>query len=265
MRSYKIGRGEGNDIVLADKTISRRHAELEERGGGRFRLKDLGSSLGTKMLQGEHWIAVTEAEVQHDTRIRFGEYETTPMDLVRDTDKTVVNPRATAAARTPARPPSPPPAGSARPAKSAPAAASAPQKFWLLLGAGLAAVVVLVALLLAIVLSDDAATVRPERPDSPRTDEPRRDQAAGAQKFLQTCLERWRGPQQQCECFVRTVGGILQPSDYDDMIEVVTAVLGKNNDRVRDLMQQVTQRRGKAAQTRMVQAGQAMDRECPAR
>ena len=44
MAVYKIGRGEGNQIILADKSVSRQHAELEELGAGKFRLRDLGSS-----------------------------------------------------------------------------------------------------------------------------------------------------------------------------------------------------------------------------
>jgi putative peptide zinc metalloprotease protein len=47
MSSFSIGRGPENDIVLADTSISRRHAELIDLGDGSFRLRDLGSSNGT--------------------------------------------------------------------------------------------------------------------------------------------------------------------------------------------------------------------------
>src|SRR5262245_55523384 len=119
MAIYKIGRAEGNQIVLADKSVSRQHAELEELGAGRFRLKDLGSSSGTQMLSGAEWVDVQETEVRHDTKIRFGEYETTPLDLVRDQDKTVVQAKA-GAAEAP-RPATPKPA-TPRPATPEPAA-----------------------------------------------------------------------------------------------------------------------------------------------
>jgi hypothetical protein len=111
MAIYKIGRAEGNHIVLGDKSVSRQHAELEELGAGRFRIKDLGSSSGTHMLSGSDWVEVKETEVRHDTRIRFGEYETTPMDLVRDQDKTVVQAKPAAAAlAAPPQPAAPKPA-----------------------------------------------------------------------------------------------------------------------------------------------------------
>ena len=103
MTIYKIGRAEGNDIVLGEKSVSRHHAELEELGAGRFRLKDLGSSQGTQMLSGSEWVEVKESEIRHDTKVRLGEYETTPMDLIRDQDKTQVQAR-------PSTPPAPVPA-----------------------------------------------------------------------------------------------------------------------------------------------------------
>jgi len=55
MRRYRIGRADTNDIVLADSTVSREHAELEELGGGRFRIKDLGSTYGIAIWQGQDW------------------------------------------------------------------------------------------------------------------------------------------------------------------------------------------------------------------
>src|SRR5262245_3565370 len=102
MATYKIGRAETNDVVLADKSVSRQHAEMEELGGGRFRLKDLGSSSGTHILNGAEWQEIQDAEVRHDTRVRFGEHETTPMALLPDQDKTMMG--AKAAPPAPPRP-----------------------------------------------------------------------------------------------------------------------------------------------------------------
>ena len=56
------------------------------------------------MMSGSDWVEVQETEIRHDTRIRFGEYETTPMDLIRDQDKTVVQAKATPAPPQPAAP-----------------------------------------------------------------------------------------------------------------------------------------------------------------
>ena len=47
MPSYLIGRGERNDVVLSNTTVSRQHAELIDEGSGAYRLRDLGSINGT--------------------------------------------------------------------------------------------------------------------------------------------------------------------------------------------------------------------------
>jgi len=133
MRRYLIGRADSNDIVLAEASVSREHAELCELGGGRFRIKDLGSSLGTAIWQGQDWEKVTEAELRHDTQLRLGEYQTTVADLLRDTDQTVVRAKASepAAAEPEQAPantavPAPPEAPSPRPAPPSPPKPRAP-------------------------------------------------------------------------------------------------------------------------------------------
>jgi predicted component of type VI protein secretion system len=110
MNRYRIGRADTNDIVLADATVSREHAELVELGGGRFEIKDLGSTYGVSILEGEGWRKVTETELRHDSQLRIGDYQTTVAELLRDTDRTVVRPRA----------PEPPSEGTAPPAAAAP-------------------------------------------------------------------------------------------------------------------------------------------------
>jgi predicted component of type VI protein secretion system len=131
MRSYRIGRADTNDIVLADSTVSREHAELAELGGGRFRIKDLGSTFGLAIRQGQDWEKVTEAELGHDAALRIGEFETTVAELLRDSDKTVVRAKASAPRTAPAEtapppaPKAPPPERAAPPAKGTPSAAEA--------------------------------------------------------------------------------------------------------------------------------------------
>jgi hypothetical protein len=71
--SYRIGRGSDNDIIIDDPSISRRHAELEDRGGGRYCLRDLGSSNGTSVQRGGGWEVVDEAEIELDTPVRLGQ------------------------------------------------------------------------------------------------------------------------------------------------------------------------------------------------
>jgi len=127
MRRYRIGRAETNDIVLPEATVSREHADLVELGGGRFEIKDLGSTYGLSVRQGQDWAKVTETELRHDTQFRLGEYQTTVADLLRETDKTVVRAKASApaAAPQPIAPPRPP-AQPAAPSKTAPPAPPKP-------------------------------------------------------------------------------------------------------------------------------------------
>jgi hypothetical protein len=65
-----IGRSSGCHLVLADDTVSRRHAELCAHDG-RWLLRDLGSSNGT-------WVngrRVIEAEVRPGDLVQLGAYE----------------------------------------------------------------------------------------------------------------------------------------------------------------------------------------------
>ncbi len=61
----RIGRADDNDVVVADLSVSRWHAELRRVPGGGFQLTDLGSHNGTfvngQRLEGS--VAVTEADV----------------------------------------------------------------------------------------------------------------------------------------------------------------------------------------------------------
>ena len=63
-----IGRAHGNDVVLADLLVSRRHAELRALGDGRFQLTDVGSDTGT-FVNGRQ---VNSAAVTEDDVIGIG-------------------------------------------------------------------------------------------------------------------------------------------------------------------------------------------------
>jgi predicted component of type VI protein secretion system len=62
-----IGRAPDNTIVLADSSVSDRHAELR-LVGETYHLKDLGSTNGTRIND----IPVIETTLRFDDRIRFG-------------------------------------------------------------------------------------------------------------------------------------------------------------------------------------------------
>ncbi len=84
MTRYTIGRGVDNDIIIGEPSISRRHAELIAEPGGRYRLKDLGSSNGTHIQQGGGWETLGEAavEIESGTTIRLGQKIITLADLL---------------------------------------------------------------------------------------------------------------------------------------------------------------------------------------
>jgi pSer/pThr/pTyr-binding forkhead associated (FHA) protein len=62
-----IGRSPDNMIIVEDPSVSSRHAELE-RVGETYRLKDLGSTNGTKV----NGLPITETGLRFDDRVRFG-------------------------------------------------------------------------------------------------------------------------------------------------------------------------------------------------
>ncbi len=62
-----IGRAPDNAIVLDDASVSGRHAQLELTGDT-YRLKDLGSTNGTRV----NGVPVNETPLRFDDRIRFG-------------------------------------------------------------------------------------------------------------------------------------------------------------------------------------------------
>ena len=146
MARYSIGRSRENDIVLTDTTVSRQHAEVEDLGGGRFVLRDVGSSRGTLVQRGGSWEDITETEVTADQTVVLGELETSVGKLFAEAGI------AAAAAAAPDASAAP---GSA----AAPAAASggglSPGAKWVLIGGGVFLVVAVVtAVVLVLVLGD---------------------------------------------------------------------------------------------------------------
>lgn len=89
MAKIRIGRSSSNDVVLTDTTVSRSHAEIEDIGGGLYRLTDVGSSAGTFLKQDGKWSQITSAEIGPDAVVRFGEAEVMLSDIVSGDPATV--------------------------------------------------------------------------------------------------------------------------------------------------------------------------------
>lgn len=83
MVTYSIGRDGGNDVVIDDLSVSRRHARIEEIGDDRYMIIDLASSNGCYVEQSDAWQLFAEAEVQATDALMLGEYRTTARELIR--------------------------------------------------------------------------------------------------------------------------------------------------------------------------------------
>lgn len=80
VRTYSIGRGDWNAVVLSDDCVSSRHAEFTVSRTGRYYLSDCGSMNGTRLWSGDGWMSFLEGYVAPDQKVAFGETEL----LVRD-------------------------------------------------------------------------------------------------------------------------------------------------------------------------------------
>ncbi|SDQ38483.1 protein of unknown function [Thermostaphylospora chromogena] len=67
---YVVGRGSSCDLVLADLTVSRVHAELRREADGSWMLIDLGSLNGTRL---NGWRLVGPARVRPGDEVSFGD------------------------------------------------------------------------------------------------------------------------------------------------------------------------------------------------
>lgn len=171
MAKYSIGRSSDCDVTIDDKTVSRQHAELETRGDGSITLRDLGSSFGTSMQQGDDWVDVsdTATTVTAETAVRLGEHETSVGALTAivtgnaaDPDATFMPPAGKPKSASP-QPVKPAPAAKPAARAVAPEAAGAgsgntANKWVLMGGAGLLACVMLVAVLVFALGGDDRSS-----------------------------------------------------------------------------------------------------------
>jgi len=83
VQTVLIGRHSDCDVVLADDSVSRLHAELVLGRNRRFFLVDRQSTRGTWLSRGS-WQRLDRADyVQSDERVRFGDSELTVEDLAR--------------------------------------------------------------------------------------------------------------------------------------------------------------------------------------
>jgi pSer/pThr/pTyr-binding forkhead associated (FHA) protein len=87
MRTFVIGRSPDADIVLADASVARQHAELVITDDGRFHLTDCGGGDGTwravAMRAGQEvWERTRQSFVATGQPLRFGSTRVTVQELL---------------------------------------------------------------------------------------------------------------------------------------------------------------------------------------
>ena len=87
-RSFVIGRSPYADVVLADTSVARRHAEVVTTGDGRYHLTDCAAPSGTwrRTDAGKDgkWERVRQAFVIVDEPLRLGDHACTILSLLGD-------------------------------------------------------------------------------------------------------------------------------------------------------------------------------------
>ncbi|HEX2899952.1 MAG TPA: FHA domain-containing protein, partial [Bacteroidia bacterium] len=141
MRLLHIGRATSNDIVIADTTVSRQHAQLMIDDGGQVTLIDLSSSNGT-FVNGRRISSPTRLDPTDIVKV--GEYLLPWRQHVQASPQTQVGQGDRVAAAVVSEPQSRPASYDSAPAKSS------NKKLFIAFGAigGLALVVVIVAVLI---------------------------------------------------------------------------------------------------------------------
>jgi pSer/pThr/pTyr-binding forkhead associated (FHA) protein len=82
MKPYLIGRKRDCDVVIADPSVSRHHAELIRSSQTEFLLVDCDSKFGTFIQRNGEWSRITTLRVEIDDRVRLGRHESSIRDLV---------------------------------------------------------------------------------------------------------------------------------------------------------------------------------------
>lgn len=82
MDHIRVGRSSGNDVVLENLTVSRRHAEITSRPDGLYDVTDLESTGGTFVHMKGEWVRFEQATVRGDEPLRLGGQKITVNDLI---------------------------------------------------------------------------------------------------------------------------------------------------------------------------------------
>lgn len=81
-RTFRIGRSPDCDVVLADDSVSRRHAELVVTAQGELYLSDCHSTHGTSLVERGTGRPIKQEVVRPDATLRFGDVTMTAAELI---------------------------------------------------------------------------------------------------------------------------------------------------------------------------------------
>jgi len=81
-KSYKIGKSRSCDIVLADDTVSGRHAEIVIYQDGKILLTDTKSKNGTYLFKGKKFEQISQERITPTDIVKFGLCEIAVKDLL---------------------------------------------------------------------------------------------------------------------------------------------------------------------------------------
>lgn len=90
-RKIRIGRDAACDVVLSDRSVSRKHADLMIDSSGSMELLDLDSSSGTYLVRDGKEDSIARAKLKAGDVIRFGEVEFT-LDALKERVATLLPP-----------------------------------------------------------------------------------------------------------------------------------------------------------------------------
>ncbi|HEY7297542.1 MAG TPA: FHA domain-containing protein [Xanthobacteraceae bacterium] len=104
INAFLVGRSKECDVVVADPSVSRRHAEFLVNAVNDLMLADCDSTFGTFIRRGDAWQRITTARVEVSDQVRLGRYQTSIRalmtalaDRLRDTTTSAPVPQQPAA------------------------------------------------------------------------------------------------------------------------------------------------------------------------
>jgi pSer/pThr/pTyr-binding forkhead associated (FHA) protein len=100
MQTLTVGRSKDCDIVIADPSVSRQHAQLVVKSETNIVLFDCESKFGTFVRRDGKWRAITSSPVGMDDNVRVGRHETTVRKILSEVQGQTAREKGS----TPARP-----------------------------------------------------------------------------------------------------------------------------------------------------------------